>query len=52
LINGRDYVLPEDVKYIAYDILRHRIILSYEALSQNLNSDYIITEILENRIIP
>ncbi|MCX8058541.1 MAG: MoxR family ATPase [Spirochaetes bacterium] len=52
LINGRDYVLPEDIKYIAYDILRHRIILSYEALSQNITTDYIITEILENRIIP
>lgn len=52
LINGRDYVLPEDIKYIVYDILRHRIILSYEALSQNITTDYIITEILENRIIP
>lgn len=52
LLNGRDYVLPEDIKYIVYDILRHRIILSYEALSQNITTDYIITEILENRIIP
>ncbi len=46
LLAGRDYVIPEDVKLIAKDVLRHRLILSYEAFSEKVTSEDIITEIL------
>ena len=46
-LNGRDYVLPEDVKALAYPILRHRLKLSYEASAENISADEIITELLE-----
>lgn len=46
LLSGRDYVIPEDVKLVAHDVLRHRMILSYEAFSEKITSDDIITEIL------
>ncbi len=47
LLKGRTYVTPEDVKEIAPDILRHRIIISYEAEAEGRNSDWIIRRILE-----
>ncbi len=46
LINGRDYVLPEDVQSVAKNVLRHRIILNYEGKAKNIESDEIIDEIL------
>lgn len=46
LLYGRAYVIPEDVKYIAPDILRHRIIFSYEGEAQGISKDSIITELL------
>mgnify|MGYP001566575248 CR=1 FL=1 len=46
LMNGRDYVIPEDVKDIAHYVLRHRIILNYKAAAQGINSDKIIDKIL------
>lgn len=48
LLDGRDYVTPEDIKYIAYDVLRHRIGRSYEALAQKISTEQIIREILES----
>lgn len=51
-INGRNYVLPEDIKFVVNDVLRHRIILSYEAIADNITTDYVIDEILQNRIVP
>jgi MoxR-like ATPase len=50
--NRRDYVLPEDVKTIAYDILRHRIILSYEAESEELSPEDIIDRIVATVTVP
>jgi MoxR-like ATPase len=44
---GRDYVLPDDVREIALDVLRHRIVLSYEALADDVTSDAIITKVLD-----
>ncbi|PIE98253.1 MAG: ATPase [Treponema sp.] len=44
--NGRDYVIPDDVKKIAYPVLRHRIKLSYEAGAENLSTDDIIEKLL------
>ncbi len=47
LINGKDYVTPLDVANIAYDVLRHRIILNYKAEAKGINSDYIVKKVLE-----
>ena len=45
-IEGRAYVIPQDVKDVAKDVLRHRILLSYEAEADNITTDIIIDEIL------
>jgi MoxR-like ATPase len=47
LINGRDYVIPKDVKDIAHYVLRHRLILNYKAAAEKIDSDKIIDEILK-----
>ncbi len=44
---GRDYVLPEDIGELAFDVLRHRIVLSYEALADDITPDAIITRVLD-----
>ena len=46
-LHGRGYVLPDDVSEIAFDVLRHRIVLSYEALADDITADAIITKVLE-----
>ncbi len=48
LMNGRNYVSPSDIRDIAPDILRHRIIISYEAEAEGITSDDLIQEILKN----
>ena len=45
LLRGRDYVLPTDVSELALDVLRHRVVLSYEALADNISADDIITRV-------
>ncbi len=52
MINGRGYVKPEDVQAIAHDVLRHRILLTYEAEAEDITSDNIITKILEKIKVP
>lgn len=52
LINGRDYVTPADVKEIAFSVLRHRIILNYEAEAEKINADEIIRQILAKIGVP
>ena len=52
MINGRGYVKPEDVKAIAHDVLRHRILLTYEAEAEQKTSDEIINKILEKIKVP
>ncbi|HWA19643.1 MAG TPA: MoxR family ATPase [Devosia sp.] len=47
-LRGRDYVLPEDVLDVTADVLRHRIVLSYEALSEGLSADHLIARILKS----
>jgi MoxR-like ATPase len=47
-LRGRSYVLPEDVTDLAPDVLRHRLVLSYEALSDALAPDEIIQRIMQN----
>jgi MoxR-like ATPase len=48
-VRGRKYALPQDVLDMALDVLRHRLVLSYEALSDNVSSDDLLIKIL-NRI--
>ncbi len=51
-LNGRDYVSPEDIHAIAHDVLRHRIILSYEAEAEGVDSDLFITALLDRVAVP
>jgi MoxR-like ATPase len=46
LVRGRNYVLPEDLQSLAPDVLRHRLVLSYEALGDNVTSDELVRVIL------
>ncbi|HXF29706.1 MAG TPA: MoxR family ATPase, partial [Chlamydiales bacterium] len=52
LISGREYVTPFDVKQVAYDVLRHRLILSYEAEAQELKPEDILDQIFEKIAVP
>ena len=51
-IKRRGYVVPEDVRAVCYDVLRHRIGLTYEAEAENITSEDIITEILNTIEVP
>lgn len=51
-VRGRNYALPQDVLDMALDVIRHRIVLSYEALSDNVTSDLILEEILNQIPVP
>lgn len=51
-LNGRDFVTPFDISKMAYPVLRHRLILSYNATAQNISADDIIKIILNNISIP
>ena len=51
-IEGRDYVMPDDVKAMVYDVLRHRILLSYEAEAEDITSEKLIEEILDAVNLP
>ncbi|MCX6352714.1 MAG: MoxR family ATPase [Bacteroidetes bacterium] len=51
-IKHRGYVVPEDVRACCYDVLRHRIGLTYEAEAENITADNIITEILNRVEVP
>lgn len=46
-LNGRDYVSPDDVQAVAHDVLRHRILLSFEAEASGMNVNRVINEILQ-----
>ncbi len=52
LMNGRDYVTPEDVQAIVYPVLRHRIILNYEAEAEEITTDRVIKHILGKVNVP
>src|SRR6266498_1563603 len=51
-VRGRKYALPQDVLDMALDVMRHRIVLSYEALSDNVSGDDILNKILDRIPIP
>ncbi|MCF7864755.1 MAG: MoxR family ATPase, partial [Kiritimatiellales bacterium] len=52
MLNGRGYVVPQDIKDVALDILRHRVILSYEAAAEEKSSEDILKLILETVEVP
>ena len=49
-LQGRDYVSPEDVQAVAPDVLRHRILISFEAEAESITSDAVVAELL--RLVP
>jgi MoxR-like ATPase len=51
-IEGREYVVPEDVKSVAHDVLRHRLVLSYEAAAESVTADRIIDQVLGAVAVP
>ena len=50
--DGRGYVTPEDIRYIGADILRHRVILTYEAEAEELSTDQVISRLFEKIEVP
>jgi MoxR-like ATPase len=52
LIRGRDYVLPQDVIDVAGDVLRHRLVLSYDALADGVPVEHIVTRVLQTVPLP
>lgn len=51
-LQGRGYVIPEDVRSVAHDVLRHRIGLSYEAEANNISADDVVTSIIDKVEVP
>jgi MoxR-like ATPase len=51
-LRGRGYVVPEDVKEIAKDVLRHRILLTYEAEAENVTTETVVERVLERLEVP
>src|SRR5690606_30945892 len=51
-IRHRGFVTPEDVKTVAYDVLRHRLILSFEAEAEGVDSETVVKKILEQMEVP
>lgn len=51
-LNGRGYVTPEDIKAIGLDVLRHRVLLTYEAEAENISPDQIVKQIFEAVDVP
>lgn len=51
-VRGRDYALPQDVRDMALDVMRHRLVLSYEALSDNISADDLLDQILDRISMP
>ena len=52
LLRGRDYVLPSDIRDVARDVLRHRLVLTYEALAAGVDADRVLDDVLENVHMP
>jgi MoxR-like ATPase len=52
LLDGRGYVTPQDVKSIAWDVLRHRVVVTYEAEAEETTSEDIIRQVLDAVEVP
>ncbi len=51
-LDGRDYVTPDDIQLMAFDVMRHRIILSFEAEAEGISSDRFINELINRVAVP
>lgn len=51
-LNGKDFVAPDDIHAIVHDVLRHRVLLTYEAQAEGVTSDNVITELLKYIPVP
>ena len=51
-ISGRGYVTPQDIKTIGFDVLRHRVIISYEAEARDMTSEDIIQKVFDKIDVP
>ena len=51
-LDGRDYVLPDDVKAVALDVMRHRLIVTYEAEAEEITPETVIARVLDNVAVP
>ena len=51
-LQGRGYVIPEDIKALGFDVLRHRLLLTYRADAEGLNADEVLRRIFENVAVP
>ena len=51
-LKGRGYVIPEDVRAVCHDVIRHRIGLSYEAEANNISADEVVSGILDKVAVP
>ena len=52
LLDGREYVVPDDVKTIAPDVLRHRVMISYEAEAEEITADQVINRVFDAVEVP
>jgi MoxR-like ATPase len=51
-VNGRGYVEPDDVKEVALEVLRHRVVITYEAEAENVSADEVVRRILAGVEVP
>ena len=51
-LKGRGYVIPEDVRAVCHDVMRHRMGLSYEAEANSISADDVVSEILDKIAVP
>jgi MoxR-like ATPase len=51
-LEGRDYVAPEDVQAIVHDVMRHRLILNYEAEAEGISADTVVNELIQRIAVP
>ena len=51
-LDGRDFVGPEDIQNLAHDVLRHRIILNFEAEAEGISKDYFIDQLISRVAVP
>ena len=51
-LEGRDYVLPDDVKAVAMDVMRHRLIVTYEAEAESVTPEAVIQTVLDRVPVP
>ena len=52
LLNGRAYVTPQDVKEVAPDVLRHRVLVTYEAEAEDISSETVVARVLREIPVP